>query len=722
MDMEIYGKGRKTKILYLIMVILGVTALFNNSVMAEKTVKTIEIPIGYQQETTPNTEYYKTFNFNPPDGISEVISAEVFVDGVYDSNTDVYAYINGQSCSPISIRIPDKNNYRLAFDCSQLITGKGTYNLSYETSKKADNIYAYYKMTYYNRPFIGMTFHGTEYQINDQYGKIFLQLLNDEKESINNATCYSTIYYPNTTKLTNNALLSHVADGFYYYDVSIPDTVGVYMVSAYCNIPETTEVLVHDDFECDDFDCYSSEWLADWVKTGDVDIKNDIIYQGTYSLKIWASDKYAERFFNISGQTVNGFISFYYWMENGADVNDKAYVYYFNGTDYNLLLTIDNIKSDETWRYFSAEIFSTYGVGINGSIKILTSSTNDRDYYFDDIRIYNVTAIDYDVYQIVRGSGEMHVTDVVTDINTTLQNITALSSWNEIKYVGATEYISGETGSIIGQYLSIVAGNPTPVNDAQCNVTIYYPNETIFVNNGNATYISGSNGIYSYDFTVPDTLGVYIVDFVCKDTPKIVYSSNDFHVTDNINNLINQSQISDDVWNHYDRTLTDYNLTEILDYLFGINSSTYYLEGKIDVINYTSWNTWVLLNNLTVGNVTVSAYINLTQLQEAVWNKTSESKINHDLLSLADGVIQQVIPTDTCVDNTTLNHNFNITECLSGVCHNYYRDTTEVCNYGCYENACIPAPQDRTTLILLTILLAGVIMGMIILAYNKMVK
>jgi hypothetical protein len=652
-DKSPYRERKRLVLAYGIMVAVAVALFFfhSASVMAEKTVKTIDMPIGYLQDLAPNTEYYKTFSFNPPDGISEIISAEVFVTGVFDSNTNVFAYVNGQSCSPSSINIPLKGtSYSLSFNCIDIIAVSGSYNMSFKTSKASANIYSYFHMTYYNKPKSGMSVHGTEYQSGDPNGKVFLQLLNDQKEAIDNATCYSTIYYPNTTKLTNNVLMSHVSDGLYYYDTVIPNTTGVYMVSAYCNIPETTTVLTHDDFECNNFNCYPSEWTTDWLHTGDVDTKNDIVYQGSYSLKIWASNKYAERFFDDSTCT-EGYLSFYYWMQSGADANDNAYVYYFNGTDYNLLLTIGNTYSDQTWRYFSTEICTSYGKSTNSSIKILTSATNDRNFYFDDVKIYNVTAIDYGVYQTVRGSGEMHVS---SGFNTTLlDNITALSSWDEIKHVGATEYYAGETGTVTGQFLTVNSGNPSPVNDAQCNATIYYPNESIFVSNGNASYIAGSNGMYSYDFTVPSTTGIYRVDFSCVKSSKTVYSSSDFHVNSDINGRINRTAISESVWSYGGRSLTDYNLTEVFLLLHLINATTQnsylYLQGfenlsakdvwsfadrNLTYFNYTPiYDSIDNLANLTAEQVWSYANRNLTYypsidydyIQAMVWNATQRN-------------------------------------------------------------------------------------------------
>jgi hypothetical protein len=93
-----------------------------------------------------------------------------------------------------------------------------------------------------------------------------------------------------------------------------------------------------------------------------------------------------------------------------------------------------------------------------------------------------------------------------------------------------------------------------------------------------------------------------------------------------------------------------------------------------------------LLQNLTIGNVSVAANVNWT-----------EGYLETSVLSFSDQInnegIELFTETLTCLSNTTLQHWFNGTKCIQGVCHAYNETVTEFCNYGCAASQCIPAPH-----------------------------
>jgi len=117
------------------------------------------------------------------------------------------------------------------------------------------------------------------------------------------------------------------------------------------------------------------------------------------------------------------------------------------------------------------------------------------------------------------------------------------------------------------------------------------------------------------------------------------------------------------------------------------------LEYKLDLINYTTWQTWMMIQNLTIGNVSVAANVNWTEGVQLIWNASGQSQIDYNLLSLSDKGIQLTTETLTCLSNTTLQHMLNITNCIQGTCQNYNQAMTEACSWGCANNQCIPAPQ-----------------------------
>jgi hypothetical protein len=131
--------------------------------------------------------------------------------------------------------------------------------------------------------------------------------------------------------------------------------------------------------------------------------------------------------------------------------------------------------------------------------------------------------------------GEGIIVGQIMTINTSI-NISSLVVINDgIKFIGGTEYSMGESGLTSIQFLK--GGNP--VNAGVCNVTIFYPNGTAFVNNQAMTYLSGSNGIYSRTFTIPNTIGIYREQFLCSQGGFDYYASGSFHNSDWANNITN---------------------------------------------------------------------------------------------------------------------------------------------------------------------------------------
>lgn len=81
-----------------------------------------------------------------------------------------------------------------------------------------------------------MSTGGTEYQPNDN-ARIFARLLDGNSRPINSASCNSTVYFPNNTKLLNNVPLTLLEKGVYYYDFVTPNITGNYITLFDCVTP-----------------------------------------------------------------------------------------------------------------------------------------------------------------------------------------------------------------------------------------------------------------------------------------------------------------------------------------------------------------------------------------------------------------------------------------------------------------------------------------------------
>ena len=115
-------------------------------------------------------------------------------------------------------------------------------------------------------------------------------------------------------------------------------------------------------------------------------------------------------------------------------------------------------------------------------------------------------------------------------------------------YALATEYLQpSENGTI---YAHILYANGTPANDATVNLTLWDSNGGKELDNVAMVYVTGSNGLYRYNFTAPNTVGVYAVDI--DSTNPTGYGTDEIHVSDiNVtigNFTANSTLIATAVW------------------------------------------------------------------------------------------------------------------------------------------------------------------------------
>jgi len=89
-----------------------------------------------------------------------------------------------------------------------------------------------------------LSLFGTDYFPTDN-GTIFLQLLDDDRQAISSASCYINSWYPNKTSHLSPILMNYLDKGLFYYDIIVPSTLGIYMLSADCYLPSDTWI---DDF------------------------------------------------------------------------------------------------------------------------------------------------------------------------------------------------------------------------------------------------------------------------------------------------------------------------------------------------------------------------------------------------------------------------------------------------------------------------------------------
>lgn len=224
------------KYLWLLIFILCVA-----NVCAEKTVKTIDIPVGATASASANQTYIVSKSIDLPDKISRVLFAQLRIVGDYPALTRIYGRVNVSgvvyNCSPSFVTTANAvlRNYVTELDCSNALSNYtgGSLMFGFIVDKTSTNIYGSLSLTYLNNPVADITLHGTEY-VSGEYAKVWLQLLDNNKSAIDGAICFIDIYYPSGELFMSKGTMNHLQDGLYQVDFTAPNIVGVYPAVALC--------------------------------------------------------------------------------------------------------------------------------------------------------------------------------------------------------------------------------------------------------------------------------------------------------------------------------------------------------------------------------------------------------------------------------------------------------------------------------------------------------
>jgi|GEM_PF-4473012 len=316
-------------------------------------------------------------------------------------------------------------------------------------------------------------------------------------------------------------------------------------------------------------------------------------------------------------------------------------------------------------RFYRQEILRNLGIPnyfINKGIYNLASAINSTQYYTLTLlgelnqSVFNLSQAQYNYFQqIIALLNSINYT-----LNTTLEYKLDLINGTAMQINQTTfdtlQYLAGMNNSI-AQYLMVI-------NGSTYNITY----------DEYQHYLSLLEAINSVNFTANTTITSKL-DFLYNSLFPLLHEIN---ATGNTT-LELVASINQTLWDDIFVILKDINFT---------TNTT--LEYKLDLINYTTWQSWIMLQNLTIGNVSVTANVNWTEGVPIIWNATGKDQINYNLLSLSQNGIQMVVETLTCIDNTTLVHQMNITNCIFDTCVNTARNLTETCVYGCTNNMCLP--------------------------------
>lgn len=128
----------------------------------------------------------------------------------------------------------------------------------------------------------------------------------------------------------------------------------------------------------------------------------------------------------------------------------------------------------------------------------------------------------------------------------------------------AGDYYPGEDSTF---YAQVLDGAGDPVNDATVTLTLWDTDGNKELDAVSMAYVTGSQGIYEYDFTVPPELGVYVAEVTTANPTG--YGSTELHVIEEFsgNVTVEASIDPSSIWG---ANMTDYTDTATFGGFFNI--------------------------------------------------------------------------------------------------------------------------------------------------------
>ena len=459
----------KFKLLFILCFLLSFSL-----VMAEQTVKTIEVPLGFMPIINANQIYEVNFDVKTPDRIGEIISMEIFLTGDFQANTKVYARVKKPKSSTLFSGNPGdwtsppvtSTNYDMVFDFSPLIKQYqwkgGNIGFGIFSNKQALNVRARLKITYLNNPRASAEVFGTEYVTGDP-GKVWVQLLNGTADVINNAICQIDIYDPNNNQYIEKAVMTPLGEeGIYTYDLIIPSEGGVYpaVVECFYDASQTQNFATSNDII----------WGINNANTYTATYVRDAVYHKIKEQKINGLSQF-ETVYNFTGviiPTPNTTLGWtLYWDGKWVStLNDDVTMSIYNWTSGTYIDLPNKIISQSGRNSFSNSVntpnqsLETLGyVSPSGVVSVkfrddntVADGTNTN--FQTDLLYFATDEAGVGEWQDVKGSSELHV-----------------NSGKKWAYTLDSGEVKNNT-LVDGFYLNLTLGSQTSINNTDIDIQI----------------------------------------------------------------------------------------------------------------------------------------------------------------------------------------------------------------------------------------------------------
>jgi hypothetical protein len=437
-----------------------------------------------------------------------------------------------------------------------------------DISKKTTDIYKILSK-------VTLEFSGTEYNAGDN-GTVFLQLLNNSGFPVNNGYCYLTIYYPNKTIMLNNTFMTYQlnSDGIYYYDLIIPQQLGVYILSAKCDYYIN---LTYNTPSADTFISNSSNNTnygnLTYMTTGkgsgtayysytQFDTTN-ISSDGLVDAELYLYTSLG--LVNTPNVTIQHVTSV--WNETNVTWNTKP-------TNNNIIYDGRVISSSGWYRWNITNLMmnwlngniTNYGMLLNisqaswqGSGSLNSTNFQTRESSYKPYLILEYRSVSY--INEIRGSGEIHVinfncsnminyTDSIISINDTIKNVNSTQNNNFINLNSNMLGNFSNTNNLINLLSGYINSNFTNTNNLINSLDVNMANNFTYLNsvinsmnndiNGNITNLY--NIIYSLNGSMLNASDVW--NYPNRTIDNVTFVTNVANVT----NVQNVTSLSDNVY------------------------------------------------------------------------------------------------------------------------------------------------------------------------------
>src|SRR3989344_5852255 len=160
--------------------------------------------------------------------------------------------------------------------------------------------------------------------------------------------------------------------------------LGMFMIMA--TFGDATTIST-DDFECGGFSC-GSGWGGAWSISGDCIVTSLDTPRGGFHMRGQEDATgtcIADRNFN---NVAYGSSNVSFWAKSDVlETGDFCRYYYYNGTNYLLLLEMANGDDDNVYKNYSFDI-SSYGLSSNAGIRMRQIGVGSDNCFIDDINIF----------------------------------------------------------------------------------------------------------------------------------------------------------------------------------------------------------------------------------------------------------------------------------------------------------------------------------------------